>query len=648
MYSSANNGSCESRGKGKTERISLKQKLLPSILLSLAIPLTVCVFGPFDIYYGNMEEFRYSLTDFLPLCALGALIVAAVIFAVLVLLRGRAYRIVSGVVFAVSVLLFAQRSFMNMGVDALVGDGVGTHGADLLPLIFNTLIWAALIGGAVVAVVLLSKKHTEIIETVTVIAMITLIGMQGVSMLVFSLTSNVWTRVDERKQMSNAEAGKTDVLTFDGFEELSAENNVVVFIVDRFDAAYYDKMLESDPEFFSALDGFTYYNDYTSLYCRTYPAVASILTGIDNDFSTSRTEYFDRVYSDGGHLRTLKEHGYDINLYTKEYYAYENASVMAEYVDNVTSVSGYYVKEPFLLSFDMIRLSFSSYLPFIAKGAMGYMSTPDFNAHTVYELEGKDGKKDIIPYDSDLKTVYGQVESSEFSAEEPRGKFTFIHLDGCHTPIAYDENWEADIIYDSDVAIKLNFAIIYKYIEEMKRLGVYEDATIVITGDHPYAVDDYSLIGEGEDETDDGGENEESTEAESETQNGGDADRELNGDGDNGNEKDRGVRVTAMFFKKSGDAGQELRTSTSQISQDELWNTIFESEGLLDAKDGLSFFDIPEGEDRERRYLLQVTANALVNQLDEDQIVEYKITGTALDPENWEIVKRTNVGDLYK
>ena len=614
------------------------------------MPLTVCVFGPFDIYYGNMDEFRYSLADFLPLCALFALVAAVIIFASLILLRGRAYRIACGVLLSVSVLFFAQRSFMNMGVDALVGDGVGTHGADLLPLIFNTLIWVTLIGGAVVAVILLSKKHAELIETITVIAMITLIGMQGVSMFVFSLTSDVWVRVDQRKQMSNADVGRTDILTFDGFDELSAEKNVVVFIVDRFDAAYYDKMLESDPEFFSGLDGFTYFSDYTSLYCRTYPAVTSILTGIDNDFSTSRIEYFDNVYSDGGHLRTLNELGYDINLYTKEYYAYENASIMGEYVDNVTAVSGYYVKEPFLLSFDMTRLALSSYLPFIAKGAMGYMSTPDFNAHTVYELEGKDGDKDIIPYDSDLKAVYNHIENSNFATVEKKGKFTFIHLDGCHTPISYDENWEPDISYDSDVAIKLNFAIIYKYIEEMKRLGVYEDATIVITGDHPYAVSDYGLIGdsEDEDESETDGEDAETTEVESETTYEGADERERDEDGDLDGEKDRGVRVTAMFFKKSGDSGTSLATSTAQISQDELWNTIFESEGLLEAKDGLSFFDIPEGEDRERRYLLQVTANALVNQLDEDQIVEYKITGSANDPENWEIVKRTDVGDLYK
>ena len=54
------------------------------------------------------------------------------------------------------------------------------------------------------------------------------------------------------------------------------------------------------------------------------------------------------------------------------------------------------------------------------------------------------------------------------------------------------------------------------------------------------------------------------------------------------------------------------------------------------------------GENRERRYLLQLTAKPAVNGLEQDQIVVYKITGTAHDPENWEIVDRVDVGDLYK
>ena len=635
------NSNQKSTAGDKRSRLDIKQKLLPSALLALAIPLTVCVFGPFDIYYGNMGEFRYSLIDFLPLCAIAAFLIAAIIFGVLLLVRGKAYNIISGFILGTAVLLFVQRSFMNMGVDALVGDGVGTYGVDIVPLTVNTAIWIIGIGGAITATVILSKKHGEIIETVTVIAMITLIGMQGVSMAIYSITTDVWVKADQRNQT-------TDVLSFEGIDSFAEENNVVVFIVDRFDASYYEKILETDPEFFDELDGFTCYTDYTSLYCRTYPAVASILTGKDNDFSTTREEYFKSAYGEDNYLTTLKENGYSINLYTKQYYAYDSASVMSDYVDNVAKVAGYYIDEPLLLAFDMARLSFSSYLPFCAKGAMGYMSTPAFNDHAVYELANKDGNKDIIPYDSDLKTVYDTICESEFTTVEQRGKFIFIHIDGCHTPIEYDENWDPTIEYDTDVAIKLNFTIISEYIKEMKRLGIYDDATIVITGDHADAVSDYALIGGaeevegGEDESESGSDSESTSETELEGSEG-----EARS-GDSGREQDNGTRVTAMFFKASGASGTPLAISSAQVSQDELWNTIFESEGLLEAKEGESFFDIPEGEDRERRYLLQLTAKPAVNDLEQDQIVEYKITGTAHDPENWEIVSRTDVGNLYK
>ena len=110
--------------------------------------------------------------------------------------------------------------------------------------------------------------------------------------------------------------------------------------------------------------------------------------------------------------------------------------------------------------------------------------------------------------------------------------------------------WEAEWEYDTDVAIKLNFAIIYNYIEEMKRLGIYDDATIVITGDHANAVSDYTIIG-----------GEGATEAESD----GNDERAVT---DGEEERDSGTRVTSMFFKRSGDSETPLATSSAQVSQD--------------------------------------------------------------------------------
>lgn len=329
------------------------------------------------------------------------------------------------------------------------------------------------------------------------------------------------------------------VLTYENLHELSSGKNIVVFLVDRFDAKYYRKMEKKYPEFFEGLDGFTYYNDYTSRHCRTYPGVASILTNLEHDYSSKKANAFNYFYSNGGTMRTLYDHGYTLNVYTETNYVYNDATLMSEYVSNTGYIS---LSEEFLV---------------------GEEATVD---------------------------LFERIKSRDFYTVDTLGQFTFIHLYGCHnTSKSSNEN------------IEDTFEIIYYYIEQMKALGVYDDATIVITGDHAAALSDSKYIGKA-------------------------------------SSSDDGTRVTAMLFKRSGDSGIALQRSEAQVSQDELWATIFESEGMLSEKKGESFFDIPEGEERERRYLFYMYKNAKNNNLKYNQVIEYKITGTANDPENWQMI----------
>lgn len=583
-----------SSAQKKASKKTFLQKLFPSLLLSLAAPLTLCVFGPFDIYYGNMQEFSFSLGDFFPVMFLFALAIAAVIFCVLTALDGLAYDIGCAAVAGISLMFYLQRSYLNSGISSLAGDvdsvaelGVGTY-------ILNTAIWLLVVGGAICASVFLRKKHAETVATVIVIAMVALIGMQLVSFGVVSMTSNVYVPVLERAESGDGEQSEPMVLTYENMGELSKGKNIVFFLVDRFDSNYYESKVKADPDFFAGLDGFTYFSDYTSLYCRTYPAVASILTGKDHDYFTneSKADKFVKFYGDGGGtLKTLKDNGYSINLYTEKSYVYTDASVMDKYVDNTSGVDEYYIDSNFLLAKDMLRLSISQFMPHVAKGVAGYLSTPTFNSHAVYETTGEMFMVDENATD-DLKN---RLEETEFVKIEGKGQFTFIHLYGCHnTKQSSSEN------------LNQTFDLIYYYIDQMKAMGIYDDATIVITGDHAAALSDSKMIGAA-------------------------------------NSKDDGTRVTAMLFKKSGESGTELKTSSAQISQDELWNTIFESEGLTSAKMGNSFYDIPEGVDQERRYIFEMYKNSKNNDLKYNRVYEYKITGTAHDGDNWVIVKETDI-----
>ena len=346
---------------------------------------------------------------------------------------------------------------------------------------------------------------------------------------------------------SNTEETEYDgpkVLTYANVGEFSSGRNIVVFVVDRFDENYYETMVSSVPDYFERLDGFTHYTDYTSLYARTYPAIASMLTGKDHDYLSkkSKSTKLNEFYSNGGgKLGVLKENGYNINIYTGKGNSYSEASVMADYADNVSRKAG------------------------------EVACTTNISAHRA------------------------QLDQAGFRLVEGYGQFTFIHLYGCH---------------DTSLSVKnriiVTFDLIYYYLDQMKELGIYEDSTIIITGDHPAALSDSKMIGSA-------------------------------------NSKDDGTRVTAMFFKRSGESGTPLKYSSAQISQDELWNTIFESEGLLDEKDGESFFDIPEGVDRERRYIFELYKNSKNNGLKYNKLIEYKITGSANNGDNWKIEKETDI-----
>ena len=614
----------ENKQKKAGRKYSAKRKIPLSLLLAFTAPLTVFFFGPFETYCGNMQEFLFSLGDFLPYCIGYGAIAAVAIFALLMILDGRAYDIAAGVVVWLSIMLFVQRYYLNFDINALAGDGVGNTEASALIVVLTTLVWAIVGVGVIFACIWLKKKNIAPFFVSCAIVLIVILVTQTIGFTVLSLTTDVYVPVNERvedkvegesdsesESESESEEKKPTtvnkgVLTYENLNELSKNNNVVFFVIDRFDVRYFEALQKSDPEFLKGLGGFTFYNDYTSLYCRTYPAIASIVTGKENDFKDTRLNYFKDAYENGGHLRAMYNAGYDVNLYTEHYYAYDDALQMIDYVDNVSGTNGYIIDDKNALAKDMLRLSLNTCLPFPLKDVVGELSTPKFNAHV-------EQNADEPEYDAINKNVYEYITEHEFVKNNSKGQFSFIHIYGCHTPVAHNLNWEEandKEKNDTTMALKQSLTIIYEYIEQMKKLGVYEDATIVITGDHPAALSDTKLIGEA-------------------------------------SKSDNGTRVTTMLFKRSGETGTELKTSTAQISQDELWNTIYESEGLMKLKKGESFFDIPEGEDRVRRYLFERSVT-LEDKSRADEIVEYKITGTARDRDNWEIEKVTVIGRIYK
>ena len=309
----------KSNGQKKPyEGFSLKERLLPTILLAFAASLTVCFFGPFDIYGNNLSEFKFALTDFLGWSLLFSLIGIGLITAVLLPLRRRVFDTVYAVLLWFTVMLFAQGNYLNIGISSLTGDGVGDEDPGILPYVINTAIWV-LIGVAIIVLMLrFFQTHRETVRTVIVVALIAVLGMQAVNLAVLSLTTDVWSAKDTDGVHST---DKKQILTYENLEKVSANKNIIYFVVDRFDVEYYEEYgLEECPELFDELDGFTYFDDMVSLYPRTFPAVPYMLTGIEHNFEDARLDYFTNAYQNSPFLKELKKNNYSVNIYTDDFY----------------------------------------------------------------------------------------------------------------------------------------------------------------------------------------------------------------------------------------------------------------------------------------------------------------------------------------
>ncbi len=560
------------------------KKSVPLLLLAAAVlPFTVSVYSVCEIYANNHEQFAFALVDFFPMSVGFALLGFAVLAAILLFTKGRARAVSFALILWLSVMFWLQGSFLNFGYSSLVADDVGGH-IDPWLMVLDALIWISV--GVLFVWCALRVKDKDLMKSLSTILLVMIIGVEAINMTVAIV--NIAPR----------EQGKA-VLTTEGLFEVSESgDNVIVFLLDRFDIYYYERVLARNSRFFDGLDGFTFYNNNISLYSRTYPSVTYMLTGIENDFSETRTKYFRKAYGESSFLKDLKANDYRVTVYSDAYYVYDDAALLEGIVDNVSRYDDYVIQNRAALTGKMNLLALSRYLPLPLKGLVA-VSSSDFAGHVLSDTDN-----DYPQYVLDDAAVYSALrEGGVQTVKGDGGTFTFIHLGGCHSPATMDAAGNA-IPQTNTVAAVVSqlqgcFGMIEDYIAELKSLGLYEDATIIITGDHARAMDDTVDVED--------------------------------------------ARVTALFVKEKGKSGTPLAYSSAPVCQADLWASVVKSAGLASEVDyGEAFWEIDENSSRKRQYLFEKSSDS------GDEIVVYEVVGDANVFENWILTDRRNIGKIYK
>lgn len=574
------------------ERVS---RLVPALLVAFAVAFIVFIAAPLAIYTSNVNEFNFPFSDILGFCVLYFFIVFGVVFLVQMLLPKICYKIVRGFFIGVALMLFLQSNYLNIGLHSLAGDDIITirEMVGTANYVINTIVWAVVLVGFTLASVLLKKEN--IVKTISLVLSVVVL-FTSVFNVVVAVVSTDFSKGSVIEELKNEEPDYVPkFLTVKNMTTVSKKRNVIVFLVDRFDGEkYFEPYKDEYKNYFKDLGGFTYFSDNISLYGRTFPSLAYMLSNTKFDSSKSRKEFFNTAYNDNKTLSKLHELNYSINLYTDPYYGYYDAFYFPDYIDNVVTVDEQTLYRETIQKKELFRanmmMSFFRVLPFFAKDVGGGVSSTSLNKFVIYNSD----QLSFPAASSDMKEVYDNITENNFNTFDDKNVFSLIHLSGCHG-VDYDTDWKpvkSGAKKDIKVSLDNSFAIIKEYIDEMKKLGVYENSTIIITGDHAYADDNYKKLNE--------------------------------------------EKLTAIFVKPSGDTESKLKVSSAPVCQDDLWATIFKSEGIEFDKNefGKSMFDYLENEQRVRKYVWQY------HETGKTRFVEnvYEINGSAHDFDNWQMI----------
>lgn len=504
-----------------------KSRLVLAILISIALGVALFVAPQIDIYASNSHEFSFEFSEFAPYVFLWAGICTVTSFCILYLVPQKAYKIVFAIFLSFALILYMQQNFLNWGVNSLPGDSLGEKQPPIILKILNALIWVVVIGGLITLACLKDKKG--IIGTVTLILTIVVFSANIIGPFTNLIAKkSMYEKKDVVNYVSKDE--KLKILTEKGITDLATDRNVFYFVIDRFDEEYAESAYKKYDGIYSELSGFTWYKDNISAYGHTYPAITNMLTNAELNEKDLRGDFFNWAYgSQDIPIKKLHDKGYAINIYSSFYYAYEDANQFPSYVDNVLLLHKRKVESKKKIASSITAFSMFKSVPLFFKKCFINLNTDKIN--TYVKCFSEDGYE---KFSSDTKYNF-ELASKEFEYNKTK-KFTYIHINGCHEA-DYNDNWgRSPYLTDRAVSVKNSFKILNKYFSEMKKNGIYKNATIIITGDHSAPHNDRSDVNE--------------------------------------------PRLTALFVKKSGEDSGEVKQSVIQSSHKNIWATIFDSEGL--------------------------------------------------------------------
>lgn len=438
------------------------ERLRYTMLIVLMPIISYVILGPLEIYFGNEKDFAFSYGDFFWLLLLIAIAVWAIGSLLVAALPEKLCVITNAVILGIAIASYIQNMFMNVKLSEADGSPMNWNELKSFTII-NLIVWIVMLALVICGSVFLKKYWTKI--SMGAAAFFSLIQ-------VVAVVSLVLPAMTEHK-----ESGNLQMATDERFQ-VAKENNIIIFVLDTFGNMQYEEALKKYPEIAEDLSDFTFYNNADCHYYCTFPSMTHMLTGNEFDFNATSEGWMQTAWTSEravNFYQTLHDDEYTVNLYSATPgYVYGDLENLYGKIDNVRGVDTI-VKKGILVK-RICKMSIYKYVPYIVKPYFEVLSK-EFDSVVEY-AEGDSCTDDNGEFYQLL--LNNPLEISN----DMKNAVIIQHIFGTHQPYTLNQN--AEIVEEADRidTIKGLSVILNEYMQQLKDIGMYDDATIIITADH--------------------------------------------------------------------------------------------------------------------------------------------------------------------
>jgi len=430
------------------------------------------VHSPIEFFLVNNSEFDFVLGDFvwkyIGITIIGTLVISGL----LSFIKGKACDTVACAVLGFDLCLYIQLNFMNGSLGLLDGT---TKAQDITGNYVNAVLWVIIFLVPFVMLFVLKEYRRKII--IFLCAALCVMQITSITVLTLESPSSAFKRETSEYYLTS-----NDQFT------VSANENIIILVIDTYCNTYINEFFETYPETKSIVKDFTYYNNTDCHYEGSVFSINYIASGTEWNMSVPIDEWCSTAWDNdrnNNFYSRLAEKDYIFNIYTNEIKKLSveaKADSMGKIHNMVEIESDYIINDKIMLDL-FVNASLYRFAPRILKSNLEFTAGDYDGAYKVINKSNSNINTQMSGY-ADNEEFYKDLLSKGLSTDDEHNYYILQHLKGVHGP--YQTNEQCETVEEATLLETERGCWLYieEYINQLKELGVYDDATIIITADH--------------------------------------------------------------------------------------------------------------------------------------------------------------------